>query len=119
LALVKWHQKCYNNAASTKRAREKEERVKQHEYRARLRTARKRERSEFALLEAYINTGEWEPGPFMVYAKKVHHSVATSDGSPPPLEAAIARARHLSNRRWPRDKYEGKFDGKSVGKKEG
>ena len=79
--------------------------MKQHEYRARIKATKRKAREEFVLLEEYVNTGQFDPGPFIVYGKKVHYSVGTSDYCPIPVLAAN-RVRAMSEQFWPKEKYE-------------
>lgn len=76
--------------------------MRRAEYYARVKAIRSKERTEFNILEAYVNASEWDPGPFGVYAKQVHFSVGTNDWDPPSRESALARVRHLSNKFWPK-----------------
>lgn len=80
--------------------------MKRHAQIAKSKTLRRRERSEFEILEAYFNEGHWDPGPFSVYAKQVSIGVGTSDHAPPPISAVKARLRYLSNKRWPKSRHE-------------
>lgn len=80
--------------------------MKREAWLAKARVARRRERSEFTILESFVSEGYWDDGPFAVYAKQVHFSVATTDGPPPEISMAKARLRYLSNKRWPKSRHE-------------
>lgn len=80
--------------------------MKRHAYLAKRRALRSRERREFEILELFINLGEFDPGPFGVYAKTLHYSVSDNDSDEPPAQAAQMRANHLSNKFWPKERHE-------------
>lgn len=80
--------------------------MKRHVLLAKFKTLRRRARSEFEILEHFVNERYWDPGPFQSRSKQVDVSVGLSDQVPPSIAAAKARARYLSNQRWPRRKFE-------------
>lgn len=80
--------------------------MRRHDQLAKSKNLRRRERSEFEILEAFFNEGSWDPGPFQSRGKQISIGVGTSDHAPPPISAVKARLRYLSNKRWPRSRHE-------------
>lgn len=84
--------------------------LKRHVYLGKIKQARRHEVKEFEILETFITLGEFYAGKFASRGKQIHVSVereGNDDYGAPTMASALARVRHLSNKRWPKEKYDG------------